>query len=259
MARAALTSDTAQKGEGSKGRSHIPQGMAGRCRSERVCTERRLARAGGRGRRLKRRPEVSRVDHVTVDNAVLDAPKGRSARNGARSGSQSWRRGVNHDPPGWKPTLPGGPLERGTSGLHTQATGASPGQVWRGTVGAARARKLAPRVRSRSRSTGESHGAMFGSCTWRGSRGATFASRVAGGGRGRSSERTRTCDPPGAERPAGARFFESRLQGSRRRIVSRGLGCSRRSFTGTQTRARGSARLDGRGAAVLAGQRAAIT
>lgn len=36
---------------------------------------RRLVRAGGRGRRLVRRSEVSRVDHVTVDNAVLDAPK----------------------------------------------------------------------------------------------------------------------------------------------------------------------------------------
>jgi hypothetical protein len=28
--------------------------------------------AGGRGRRSTRRSEVSRVDHVTVDNAVLD-------------------------------------------------------------------------------------------------------------------------------------------------------------------------------------------
>jgi hypothetical protein len=31
--------------------------------------------AGGRGRRSTRRSEVSRVDHVTVDNAVLDTLK----------------------------------------------------------------------------------------------------------------------------------------------------------------------------------------
>lgn len=46
-----------------------------RCGFARARSERRLARAGGRGRRSVRRSEVSRVDHVTVDNAVLDAPK----------------------------------------------------------------------------------------------------------------------------------------------------------------------------------------
>lgn len=45
-----------------------------RCGFARACTKRWLARAGGRGRRSTRRSAVSRVDLVTVDNAVLDAP-----------------------------------------------------------------------------------------------------------------------------------------------------------------------------------------
>jgi hypothetical protein len=49
-------------------------GGGSRCGFARAYTKQRLARAGGRGRRSTRRSEVSRVDHVTVDNAVLDAP-----------------------------------------------------------------------------------------------------------------------------------------------------------------------------------------
>jgi hypothetical protein len=45
-----------------------------RCGFARAYTKQRPARAGGRGRRSTRRSEVSRVDLVTVDNAVLDAP-----------------------------------------------------------------------------------------------------------------------------------------------------------------------------------------
>lgn len=68
--------------------------MARGCGLERACTEGRLVRAGGRGRRLARRSEVSRVDLVTVDNAVLDAPKRsfRSQRSAlGKPKLESWR------------------------------------------------------------------------------------------------------------------------------------------------------------------------
>lgn len=78
MVRAALTSDAYEKGGGPEWRSHVPgpqgSGDGSRCRFARACAKRRLERAGGRGRRSVGRSEVSRVDRVTVDNAVLDAP-----------------------------------------------------------------------------------------------------------------------------------------------------------------------------------------
>lgn len=79
MVRVALTSGACKKGGRPEWRSHVPhpkgEGAARSAGSRGPCTKRRLERAGGRGRRSTRRSEVSRVDHVTVDNAVLDAPK----------------------------------------------------------------------------------------------------------------------------------------------------------------------------------------
>jgi hypothetical protein len=78
MVRAALTSDAYEKGGRPEWHSRVlvRKDLDGsRCGFARARAKRRLARAGGRGRRSVRRSEVSRVDHATVDNAVRDAPK----------------------------------------------------------------------------------------------------------------------------------------------------------------------------------------
>lgn len=78
MARAALTSDARKKGGGSEWRSHVPgpKGLGWLEVQVREGLCRRAARKELEGEVADslRRSEVSRVDHVTVDNAVLDAP-----------------------------------------------------------------------------------------------------------------------------------------------------------------------------------------
>lgn len=145
MARAALTSDVRKKGVGPEWHS-LPPGVSSK----------EEARTGG-PRGLKgevagsmRKSEVSRVDHVTVDNAVLDAPM-RSPRS-----------------------------PRGVLGKSKLESRRQPRSTW---------------------STPTSSEGGRASCE--------LARRVVPPGRFSSEILLGETNPPGAERPAGARFRES--------------------------------------------------
>jgi hypothetical protein len=147
----------------------------------RARVEQRLARAGGRGRRSARRSEVSRVDHVTVDNAVLDVPKRsfhvrwnaleKPKLDSRRQPRSTWYQARPLSSRGQRV-----PSQEGDGSRSTVTTSRKARRGWqRGRSGSARLR---------ARATGPLADAPL---------------------RGR----VRVCDPPGAEHPAGARFRES--------------------------------------------------
>jgi hypothetical protein len=112
-----------QEGRGVGRKLPHPFGDGWRCGLERACAER-----GSRG--LEGEVAGSQggqrfLGWITSRSTTpcLMRRTGRSARSGARSGSQSWNRGVNRDPPGWKPALFGGSLEGGRSSLHARKCG----------------------------------------------------------------------------------------------------------------------------------------
>jgi hypothetical protein len=170
MARAALTSDARRKGGGSEWRSHVlvrtdwserivPQGLwtARGAGSRGPAPKGGSERAGGRGHRLVRRSEVSRVDHVTVDNAVLDTPKRSlhprwSALEKPKLESRRQPRSTWYE----NPTLSGGFPRKGASGLGKHAHDLPQGEprfAQRARLGSARLR---------SRATGPLVDVLFG-------------------------------------------------------------------------------------------------
>jgi hypothetical protein len=208
-----------------------------RCGFARARIKQRLARAGGRGRRSTRRSEVSRVDLVTVDNAVLDAPNRsfhtpwsvleKPKLDPRRQPRTTWyqarppelallvRNGSSERPEG--PSLS---LKRQWGGRvsgHGRATFPQ-GEPMAGATGpgwVARGCDLARRVRSRARLSVKSQrvspGAVPGASRAKVREVTRGDGRVVGGAAPQKAvlRRTRACGPPGAEHPAGARFRES--------------------------------------------------
>jgi len=165
-----------------------------RCGFARACTKQRLARAGGRGRRSTRRSEVSRVDLVTVDNAVLDAPNRsfhapwsvleKPKLDPRRQPRTTWYQAHPPDLERGR-RVPRCPSKGrwGRSGLGARSCDFPQGEPMAGATGSgwvARGCDLARRVRSRARFRSKAGGEL-GSCPW------GFAGESSGGHQGRWS------------------------------------------------------------------------